>query len=705
MITAPELTALIASLKAATDAFHQKLTETDYSDEEFDAQIEHLRSLHESGEYTEHFTPGSDGWFLLEGDVALGTAPDASAPLVNHLNPMLSLTKAKTREEVIAFHKRLAKAAIKGLRLQAKFDGIALSALYRDGKLVHLATRGSGTVGENVTHLATATDLTIKGLPATIEDKGEIEVRGELLLTQAQFDAASAARAVAFPNQEPYSLIRSALVGMVKKAALGLGFPVEFTFAAYSYYKDSDYHNLADLSAKEFISADTYSLELYNAHKPANGVAISKLNTAEELEKAIKDFGLAREKFPLPTDGVVVKAMDEATADTTMGASSHSPRSQLAFKYPPPTAITELIGIDLTVGKTGKVTPVGRLKPVMLDGSLLSNLSLHNFHILYRDDIRVGSTVQIHKANEIIPQVESVLHRPEGSTLMPVPTVCPVCETGLEAARESDSIYPAKTLRCPNHSCPSRDFFALKTAVAKDYLNIDGMSVKLLTHLNDIGRVSTIADLYTLTLEELQEASFGTTDAGEGIKLGVKRAQNILDHIELSKEIPMERIVAALAITGLGRRTTKKLMTYFPTIDDLLSATYDEIKVIPDMGDSTAEAVTTGLHRRAGLIQQLRGHGVKFAVPEVNTDTKLAGLSFAISGAVPAPFASRNEWVAHLEANGAQFHSSPKAVTTYFVGNEEDTSSKAKAAVKHRDSGKSAIQIISPEKWTELYMS
>ena len=239
---------------------------------------------------------------------------------------------------------------------------------------------------------------------------------------------------------------------------------------------------------------------------------------------------------------------------------------------------------------------------------------------------------------------------------------------------------PARNLYCINLDCSSRNFFALKTAVGRDYLDIDGMSEKLLTHLNDIGRVSTIADLYTLTLEELSTAAFGTTKEGIPVKLGEKRAQHILNHIEASKALPMYKIVASLSIPGLGRTMTKLLMKRFKNIDELLAATREEIEVLDKLGAVRAEGIVAGLAHRRELISTLRSHGVQFAVEEAPQDASLSGLSFAISGPVPAPFANRNAWVEYVEKNGGEFHSSPKAHTSFMVGDPEDSSSKIKKA-------------------------
>lgn len=690
MTNAADITTLIDELHRASEIYYQELGESPLTDEEFDAKHAYLRELQEAGAFPELFAEGTRGFLVLEGDPSLGTKSTAD-DIVKHRVPMLSLGKAKKEEELRSFLTKTRAAGAKDFRLQAKLDGFALAAEYHDGHLTCLSTRGDGVEGENISYLLNHAEVSIVGMPTELTLDSDLEVRGELFLTADQFARLDAARTAAGAT-DAYKLSRNALVGIIKKAKLGIGYPAEVTFAAYSVLEDGEPADLDILADEEFKSVDVVTEEI------ATGVKLTGFADDDEVVTAVQAFGKARENFPLPTDGVVIKPTNEAEMQGKMGSSSHHPRSQVAFKFPSPTAITELLAIDLSVGKTGKVTPIGRIKTVQLDGSDISNLSLHNFNLLYTEDIRVGQTVMIHKANDIIPQVKAVISTPEGAELMPVPDNCPVCEEPLSAAREEEGVWPPKTLLCKNRGCPSRDFFALKTAVGKDYLDIDGMSEKLLTHLNDIGRVSTIADLYTLTLEELANASFGTTKEGNPVRLGEKRAQHIIDHIEKSKSRPMPKIVAGLAIPGLGRTMTKLLMKRFKNIDELLAAKVEEIEVLDKLGTIRAQAIVDGLAHRATMIATLREHGVEFAVDEVAEDAHLAGKSFAISGAVPAPFANRGAWVDYIEANGGAFHSGPKAETTYMVGDPEDSSSKVKKAVKL------GVEFISPEDFTAQFV-
>lgn len=693
MINRNEVVALIDELHTASALYYQEMEISPLDDDEFDEKAAFLATQQDA--FPDLFTPGSKGALLLEGDPALGTQVAADEDeIVVHAVPMLSLAKAKTEDELKNFARKLRAAGAKDFRLQAKLDGFALSAEYDQGKLVRLSTRGNGTVGEDTSYLFTSDEVTIIGLPTTISILEPLEVRGEMFLTDDQFRTLDEAR-TSITGAEAFKNPRNGLVGTVKKAKGGLGYPAEVTYGAYSVVEAStgDLVALDTVASLGFLTVDAITQE------QVGELPLTGFTNDDELFDAIHKFGEARQTFTIPTDGVVIKPTNEREMHRELGSSSHHPRSQVAFKFPSPTAVSELLSIDLTVGKTGKITPIGRIKTVDLDGSAVSNVSLHNFNLVYTKNIRVGATILVHKANDIIPQIKAVISTPEGAELIPVPTTCPVCEETLSAAREEKGTWPPKTLLCKNMDCPSRDFFALKIAVGKNYLDIDGMSEKLLAHLNDSGRVTTIADLYTLTFEELANSDFGTTKDGGSVRLGEKRAQNILDHIEKSKATPMPRVVASLSIPGLGRSMTKILMKRFKNIDELLAASVEEIAELDKLGAIRAEAIVNGLKHRSTLIQILRDHGVEFAVEEVATDAPLKGLSFAISGEVPAPFANRGKFVEYVEANGGEFHSSPKAHTSFMIGDAEASSSKAKAAIKH------GVTFLTPVEFTDRYVS
>lgn len=696
-----EIAALIEELYEAAEAYYQKSGDTLLTDDEFDAKLEYLTLTQEAGFHDDLFAAGSKGMLLLEGDPSLGTKVD-SDEVVTHEVPMLSLGKAKKEPELLAYLAKARAAGAKDFRLQAKLDGLAISVRYIDGKISQIATRGDGVHGEDTTYVLNDPKVTIKGLPRTISIVEPTEVRGELFFTTAQFEAADNARLA--ETGERFKNSRNSASGLLKKAKGGVSYPVEFTYAAYSVLTNRKPANLETLAKESgFVTVDA----LTEAAAPT--VTLTGYADDNELLAAVNQFGVLRPDFDIPTDGVVIKPTNESEMLAAMGFTSHHPVSQIAWKYPAENATTVILGIDMTVGKTGRVTPIARIQPAELDGSTISNASLHNFNLIAIKDVRIGSVVLIEKANDIIPQVKVVLNNPAGTVKIEAPTNCPVCSAELVGKKDGD--LPPKTLGCPNEVCPSRDFFALKTAVGKNYFDIDGLSEVSLTHLNEIGRIKNVADLFTLQFQELADSTLGVTPKGTARRMGEKRAAHILDQIEKSKTKPLPKILAALNIDLLGRTASKNLEKAFGDIDGILAATEEDIAALDGFGPIRAAKIYRGLKLRAGLIQELRDHGVTFgkvdeAAESANPDDSdsgssvdLAGLSFAISGAVPAPFANRGAWVDFVEANGGTFHSGPKAATSFMVGDPTDTSSKIKKAVSL------GIPFLTADEFTAKYCS
>jgi len=691
---------LIKELLDASQEYYQGSGESELSDEEFDAKQAYLHSLSDSGQYQHLFTEGTDGYKLLDGDVSLGTQTN-SDEIVHHEVPMLSLNKAKKEEDLMSFLDKTRKDGATSFRLQAKLDGLAISVYYKEGKISRIATRGDGSVGEDVTYLIKDPSVKVQGLPLYIEEKEKVEVRGELFFTNDQFKKADDERFKL--TGEHFKNSRNSATGLLKKAKLGIGYPVEFTFSTYSTLKNGVMKNLKDLSPNDgFLSVDDLT-------ETQLSFTITNLSTNKEVMDAINEFGKVRPGFSIPTDGVVIKPSNEGEMYEKSGVTSHHPVSQIAWKYPAEKAKTTVIGINLTVGKSGRVTPVAKVEPVNLAGSEISNASLHNFNLIHQKDIRVGSIVLIEKANDIIPQVVAVLSNPEGTEKIQIPNECPSCKGKLSAKREEAGVWPPKTLNCNNPNCPSRDYFALKTAVGKNFLDIDKLSEVTLNHFNEIGRVNDISDLYTLTKEELSNSVYGYSNQGNPRRLGEKIAEHILEHLELSKKRPLTKVLPSLNIDLLGPSTAKALVKRFGDIDGILNAKESEIAVLDGLGDIKAKKIYDGLRMRSALIQKLRDHGVEFTVPQASqsTDdssegsskTSLNGLSFAISGSVPPGFSNRNAWVDYIESNGGIFHSSPKKDTSYIIGDESSTSSKTVVAKKL------GLKFMSPEDFSSTFNS
>lgn len=766
-ITREQTEDLIQLLIKASQAYYSG-DEPVMSDAEFDSNQNLLQEVCDTGEYSKLFTEGSDGWRVLgHGDVLLGaslrnkansdsdtdnsTSASGSASRsrreVTHVPPMLSLQKMKTEDALKSFIQKTSEHGAESFKLQLKLDGLAVSAVYdSEGDLTLISTRGNGTTGEDCTYLSDpeSTGLFINFIPASIDMStlashvgnssrvSEFEVRGEVLFIGDQFEKASQARQEA--GGEPFSNPRNAGAGLVNRAAKGLGFSAEMTFVVYSILVNGEYVDTTTssengglstwVSSNGFLTAD----ELTSIH--AGKIKVGGLNDSDEVMNSIHALGTVLDSLPFEADGIVIKPVNEATMLDSMGSTSHHPLSQAAWKYPAQQAVSTVRSIEFTVGRTGRITPVAVFDPTLLDGTVVSKASLHNMNHMSNLDVRVGSTVIFEKANEIIPQIVSVVSRPEDSDSVPVPSSCPVCNTVLDYDNK-DGVWPPRTMTCTNSMCPSRTFQVVVNAVRRDNLDIDGLGPSVVEALGDSGLVSSVADLYGLDEATLAALQTGTSSIGSPVLLGSVRASKIVDQIEKSKSLPFSRLLSSLGITQIGRRASRKIAEHFGTIDNLLAASTDELSQVPTLGGKRAEILYKGLQANREVISTMRSLGVLFTPDQCSrvsretsadntsgdssepdydnlsqessvsstsrNQSSVAGLSFSISGKVPEPFSNRNEMVDFIESNGGEFHSSPKASTTYMIADPQGSSSKIVKAHKH------GVTFISPEEFTKQF--
>lgn len=682
------ISSIADELIEASRVYYEGKVEPLLTDSEFDEKQAFLASVVDTITDSELLTKVQR---ILEGELNLGAELKISDEVV-HAVPMLSLAKANSEEQLRKFLEKMIDSGAEGFKLQLKLDGFALSARYEDGVLNELSTRGDGAVGENSSFLLTTDGVSIVGLPREIDQKGSVELRGELFFTEDQFADVTAKRLAL--TGEPFKNSRNAVVGLRLKATKGLDFPVEFSFSAYGAWEGKRPIELSSISADNFDTVEELTLRELQDH----AVAVTELTTVDEVLASVEQLGSLIDGFDAPNDGVVVKPANEAQLLAELGSNDHHPASQIAYKYPTPSFPTDILGITFSVGKTGKITPRAQLKPVDVMGTIIGSVSLHNYAWMVERDIRVGSKVAVTRANKVIPYISAVIHNPESSVAPEIPTVCPACGGDLLS---EDGIWPPKTLRCNDMDCPSRDIYSILNAVGKANLDIDGMSGATVEYLNEIGKLNTIADLYDLTMDDLKESTFGYSPTGNPRKLGEKRAQNILDHIEASKSLPIVKVLTALSIQTLGGRASKSMVREFKTIQAIRSATATEIAKIDKLGAKKASLIVEGLLHRSAVIDAMLAAGVAFT-PPADTDgdsgsVTLSGLSFAISGPVPAPFPNRGAWVEFIEANGGEFHSGPKATTSFMVADSEGSSSKV---TKAKDLG---VEFLTAEEFTERF--
>lgn len=683
-----EVKELISDLSKASKIYYQDMGVSPLTDEEFDDKREYLSSVKK--DYPDLFAKGTEGFSLLgDNEVSMGAKTKAEK-IVVHKVPMLSLAKAKTENEVKNFLEKAKKAGATNFVLQAKLDGFAVSAEYDNGKLVKLSTRGDGQIGEDISYLIKTHDVDIDGLPTSISYKKNIEVRGEMFLTDSQFKDADNER-MKIKGSESFKNSRNACVGIVKKAEKGLGYHVTLTFCSYNIIDGNEYAERTLLDNDGFISVDTIT------HKEVeNKVQLDNFVDSKSIMNSIHVFGVLRKHFDIPTDGVVIKPENDSYMMKKMGFTVHHPISQLAFKYPTPSVVTTIRSISTTVGRTGKLTIIAHVDPVQILGSTVSRATLNNFNWAFEKDVRVGSIVKITKANEIIPFITTVISNEKGSKKIVVPTNCPSCGKKLWYDTTKKE-YPPQTLICKNIDCPSRVSYGINHAVSKGVLDIDGLAEATIEALHDENILNDIADIYELTEKELAESRTGINGDGIPKKLGEKRAKHIMEYIEKSKTLPLWRQIIALNIPKIGSRTAKLLEKEFSSIDDILNATPSDFEKISGMGNKTAHELFHDFHKNVKLIDSLKSHGL-FQTTAVASGNKLDGLSFSISGKVPSPFESRGKLVEYIEVQGGVFDGSPKKTTTYMIADDNGTSSKIKKA---KDFG---INFITEEEFTRKFV-
>lgn len=672
------------------------------TDDEYDAGVAYLRSM------TEKYDLTADAALtdLLDGKVAAGADVLAkNASKVKHAVPMLSLEKADTREDVERYLKKMEAAGATGFKLQAKFDGIACSAVFRDGKLTQMSTRGNGEQGEDMSYLIDSSDVTVDGLPSSVDPSVSGEIRGELFLRPSEFRKMNEAREA--KGMEPFANPRNTNAGIVKRAAGGLnGDKAELQFVMY---KTIGSHTEEEWKRNGVMDATTLTeQEWAKTGMPLPGGSLSvepddgeALDSITDKTMAVIDaFDPVREKTDLSLDGIVVKPLNELEMDAKMGSNAHHPLSQIAWKYKGATAQARVTGLEWTVGKSGKLTPTLTYDAVDLDGSKCTRATVHNPAILEQLGIGPGSVVEVEKKHDILPAVANgyrPLYTPRNLKKFTVPKHCPYC--GSFIRRDERLAY------CPNAKCPSRGAFMLKAAAGKGALNFDGMGASLVEALQDSGKVSTVADFYDLTVKSLAETKVGENADGTARVFGEKRAKHVMEFIEASKQLPFHKVLPALSIPDLGPQTAKAIIRKYPSIDAIKAASVEDLASIEGIGEQTARKVKTGVDDQWPVIERMRAAGVQFAEAPSGAGKKLAGhesqqkalggVKISITGSVPEGYKNRGEWQEFVGAMGGEAQSGPGKDTDYLVWDGARSSAKL---VKARKNG---VKIISPSDFTK----
>ena len=615
-------------------------------DAEYDRLLQELAEL--ESEYPEFITEDSP-------TQRVGDRPLSEFSEVSHEVPMLSLDNAFSDEELFVFDKRskdrLAVAEIH-YTAEVKLDGLAVSLLYHHGKLVRAATRGDGTTGEDVT----SNIRTINSIPLALRSTGypvRLEVRGEVFMTKAGFEELNnrqLARA-----EKLFANPRNAAAGSLRQLDPRLTAERPLKFFAHGIGV-VDGGELPGSHFEILQSLKTWGLPVSTESRRVAGI--------EECIGFYREISDKRAQLPHEIDGIVFK-VDDLKFRTELGFVSRAPRWAIAYKFPPEEELTEVLDIEVQVGRTGALTPVARLKPVRVGGVTVTNATLHNADEVQRKDVRVGDTVVVRRAGDVIPEVVRVIPEKRIGATQPftMPNQCPVCLSATERIEGEAVLRCTGGLHCRAQIIQSIIHFASRSA-----MDIAGLGVKLVEQLFDAGQIQTIADLYQLDHERLAALE----------RMGDKSAENLLRAIKTSKNTRFDNFLYALGIREVGETTARNLARHFQ-LDEIRTVTQEDLCQVRDIGPVVAENIVRFFNdeQNIAIMDKVIAAGVRW---ESSQDDKTAGLSgktFVITGTLAT--LSRNEAKDRLTSQGAKVSGSVSARTDYLIAGENPGSKLDKA--------------------------
>lgn len=607
-------------------------------DDEYDALMRELRGLER--DFPELLTEDSPSQRV--GGTALNTFAK-----VRHEVQMGSLQDVFGTDEVRAFVERVRAEGADEFTVEPKIDGLSVSLEYRDGALTLCSTRGDGFVGEDITENL----KTIRTVPLKLDEKLPLlEIRGEVYMPRSSFAELCELQE---KNGEP-------LPKNPRNAAAGSLRQKDSRITA-SRKLDIFCFNVQRAEGKEF---KTHSETLEFMEKLGFHVIpdYRVCRTADEIVERIEEIGQMRRSLPFDIDGAVIKVNDIALR-ADIGATAKAPKWAVAFKYPPEEKETTLRGIEINVGRTGALTPVAIFDPVQLAGTTVARAVLHNQDFITERDIRISDRIIVRKAGDIIPEVVRSVSHAESSEPFFIPDICPVC--GAKAARDEDEAV----VRCQNLDCPAQLLRSIEHFASRNAMNIDGLGEAIVQQLVEAGLVRTVADLYTLDIQELEALE----------RFGKKSAENLLASVERSKSSELDRLIFALGIRGIGQRTATLLCQKFGSMDGIIAAETEDIAAIDGFGEILARSVRNAMREphRIALIERLKELGLNMTYSEQMVSDKLAGLTFVLTGTLPT--LKRDEAKEMIEKRGGKCSGSVSKKTSYVVAGEEAGSKLVKA--------------------------
>ena len=655
----------IETLRKQTEYYAKKYYDDDkpeISDFEYDMLMVELRNLEK--EYPEFKSEDSltqkvgghvkEGFEKVTHEVPLQSLQDVFS--IGEVYDYIDKTNEKAEENNIENRTYV---------VETKIDGLSAALEYKQGKFVRGATRGNGLVGEDVTQNL----KTIKTIPMELNEKINITVRGEVFISKKDFEKMNKEREE--KDEELFANARNAAAGSLRQLDSRVTAKRPLDIYIFNVQKIEDKQFNSHFEELEYLAKLGFNV---------NPVRIP-CKDEKEVEEAIKKIGSKREKLTFDIDGAVVK-VDDLKFREILGQTAKTPRWAIAYKYPPEKKETKLKEIVCQVGRTGVITPMAILEPVRVAGSTISKTTLHNEDFIKEKDLKIGDTVVIQKAGDVIPEIVEVKKnkRTGEEKDFEMPKVCPVC--GAEAVREEGEA----AVRCTGIECPAKLYRNLVHFASREAMNIDGLGEAIIKQLLDRGLISNMADIYALKLEDIASLK----------KNGMKFAQNLIDSINRSKQNDLYRLITALGIRHVGTKASKILAKRYKTMDRLMNVTSEELAFVEDIGPIVAESIREFFlqDQTIDLIKRLKQAGVNMKyLEEVGEDNRFEGKTFVLTGTLEKY--TRGEASNIIEKFGGKTSSSVSKKTDYVLAGEEAGSKLTKAQ-------NLGVTILSEEEFEEM---
>jgi DNA ligase (NAD+) len=627
------------------------LDNPEISDAEFDKLMQALKDL--ESQHPSLVTPDSP-------TQRVGGKPREGFVKVRHSTPMLSLDNTYSEEELRGWERRgheLTGRTEVDYVCELKLDGMSLALVYEDGRLARGLTRGDGSVGEDVT----LNVRTVRSVPLSIpKDRlkkagipADFEVRGELLMPTASFKKINEERER--NGLSTFANPRNFTAGTVRQLDSNVTAQRRLDYFSYMLL----------VNGRTYIDRHSKTLDALDAAGFKVNQARNLVHSMDEVWEFIQEWEGKRESLPYEIDGIVVK-VDRTALQDELGFTGKAPRWAIAYKYAARAGITKLEGVRWQVGRTGKLTPVAELAPVLIGGTTVRNATLHNMDEIERLGVKIGDWVQVERGGDVIPKIAKVIEdkgHPRGTQEFVMPEKCPVCGTKV-VRTEGEVDY-----RCVNANCPAKLLGTILHFASRGVMNIDGMGESLVTQLIGRGLVKNVADIYDLTKKDLLSLE----------RFADKSAQNILDEIDASKKLPLERVIYGLGIRFVGARTAQFLAEHFGSMEALATAGIEELQNVNEVGPRIAESIVEFFSIAANrkLVERLGEAGLAFKGEKKERGTTLAGKTFVLTGTLAKH--TRDEAKKMIEDAGGRVSGSVNKKTDYVVAGADAGSKLDKA--------------------------